>query len=382
MAEYQIKFSEPFLVGEELNYISQCLSSGQISGDGNFTRACEDVLSEISETKETLLTTSCTDALEMALLLCDLDPGDEVLIPSYNFSSAPAVALSLGLVPVFVDIDPVNLNIDPNLIEPAITKKTRGIIPIHYGGVPAEIESINELATENNLIVIEDNAHSLGSSLNGKPLGSFSDISTLSFHSTKNVSCGEGGALQTSNDKFIDRAHILREKGTNRRSFIDGYVDKYTWVDMGGSFLPSEYTAAYLLAQLESYKEIQQKRIQIWNTYREHLDDWAEVNRVRLAPFPPLNVNYSGHIFWLIFDEPQTRDEFIDWMNRNNIQVTTHYRSLNSAPASDKFHLSKSLTPVSDATANQLVRLPLHGNLTSEQVLHVCSIIRKFEKKL
>ncbi|NBO25918.1 MAG: dTDP-4-amino-4,6-dideoxygalactose transaminase [Actinobacteria bacterium] len=382
MAEYQIKFSEPFLVGEELNYISQCLSSGQISGDGNFTRACEDVLSEISETKETLLTTSCTDALEMALLLCDLDPGDEVLIPSYNFSSAPAVALSLGLVPVFVDIDPVNLNLDPNLIEPAITKNTRGIIPIHYGGVPAEIESINELATKNELIVIEDNAHSLGSSINGKPLGSLSDISTLSFHSTKNVSCGEGGALQTSNDEFIDRAHILREKGTNRRSFIDGHVDKYTWVDMGGSFLPCEYTAAYLLAQLESYKEIQQKRIQIWNTYREHLDDWAEVNRVRLAPFPPLNVNYSGHIFWLIFDEPQTRDEFIDWMNRNNIQVTTHYRSLNSAPASDKFQLSKSLTPVSDATANQLVRLPLHGNLTSEQVLHVCSIIREFEKKL
>jgi dTDP-4-amino-4,6-dideoxygalactose transaminase len=381
MTEYQIKFSEPFLVGEELNYISQCLSSGQISGDGRFTRECEDILSTISKTKETLLTTSCTDALEMALLLCDLEPGDEVLIPSFNFSSAPAVALSLGLVPIFVDIDPVNLNIDPNLIEPAITKRTRSIIPIHYGGVPAEIDSINELASRNNLIVIEDNAHSLGSSLNGKPLGSYSDVSTLSFHSTKNISCGEGGALQTSNVEFIDRAHILREKGTNRRSFIDGNVDKYTWVDLGGSFLPSEYTAAYLLAQLENYEEIQQNRIQMWNTYREELDNWAESNRVSLAPIPQPNVNYSGHIFWLLFEDPQTRDEFIDWMYRNSIQVTTHYRSLNSAPASRKFQLGKTFTPVSDATANQLVRLPLHGNMTSEQVLQVCTVIRQFEKK-
>ena len=264
----KISYTKPYLTGQEVKEISNCLTNRKLSGGGEYSKRAESKLSEITKVEGTYLTNSCTEGLEMAYLLCDFKPGDEIIMPSFNFTSAAAVALSLGLVPVFADIDSETLNLDPKSVEKVLTKKTKGIIPIHYAGVPAKIKELKDLAESQNAFLIEDNAHSLGTVIYGTPAGAFSHCSTLSFHATKNIQCGEGGALQSSDSNILERGHVVREKGTNRRKFLDGQIDKYTWVDLGGSFLPNEYTAAFLCAQLDAYSEITEKRKSIWQKYK------------------------------------------------------------------------------------------------------------------
>ncbi|MEK7833899.1 MAG: dTDP-4-amino-4,6-dideoxygalactose transaminase [Acidobacteriota bacterium] len=361
-----IPFNRPSIVGKEMEYVSQAIANGHISGDGEFTKRCHRLLEETLGLKKALLTTSCTHALEMAALLMDIQPGDEVIVPSFTFVSTINAFVLRGARPVLADIRPDTLNIDEDKLEGLITNRTKAIIPVHYAGVGCEMDRILELGNQHELTIIEDNAHGLFGKYKGKPLGTFGRFATQSFHETKNFSCGEGGALLLNNAEDIERAEIIREKGTNRSRFFRGQVDKYSWVDIGSSFLPSDMLAAFLLAQLEERERIQARRKQIWLTYYEQLADWAASHKVGLPTIPD-HCEQSYHMFYLLMPSLAARQELIDHLRRQGILSVFHYLPLHLSPMGRKFGGKEGDCPVTEDISDRLLRLPFYFSLTEKE---------------
>lgn len=362
MAKPTIPFNRPSLVGRELALIEDAIARGQLSGDGYYTKACNGLIRDTTRAKAALLTHSCTAALEMTAILSDLAPGDEVILPSFTFvSTANAVALR-GAVPVFVDIDPDTLNIDPTGVAAAVTPRTKAIMAVHYAGFPADMDALDDIAKTHNLILIEDAAQAYGSTYKGRPAGSLGDMAAFSFHETKNIISGEGGALTLTRPDLVERAEIIREKGTNRARFFRGQVDKYTWVDIGSSFLPGELIAAFLCGQLEQEPEIRKRRLEQYDFYQNAFADLAAAEHVRL-PIAPPETTGNGHMFYMLMDSADTRDAFIAYLKSQGIIAPFHYVPLHSAPAGRKLGLSHSDLPTTDDISARLVRLPMFFSL-------------------
>jgi dTDP-4-amino-4,6-dideoxygalactose transaminase len=372
-----IWFNRPAVTGNELRYIEQAIASGHLSGDGDFSKRCHARLAEISGAQKALLTTSCTHALEMAMLLVDLKPGDEVICPAFTFvSTANAVALR-GARPVFVDVRADTLNLDERLVEAAITPRTRAVIVVHYAGVACEMDEISAVASRHGLRVIEDNAHGLFGKYKGRPLGSLGALSALSFHETKNLTCGEGGALLLNEPGLVDRAEIIREKGTNRSRFFRGEVDRYTWVDIGSSYLPSELLGAYLWAQLESAEAIQRRRHEIWDAYARELEAWACAAGVRL-PIVPAHCAHPAHIFYLLMPTLERRTSLIQHLRHRQILAPFHYLPLHLSDVGRRYGGAEGQCPVTEDVADRLVRLPLFYQLSSAEQARVIEAILEF----
>jgi len=350
-------------VGTEFTFIQQAIDAMQISGDGRFTNLCHDILEKSLGVRKALLTTSCTHALEMAALLLDIQPGDEVIIPSFTFVSTANAFVLRGARPVFADIRRDTLNINETQLAALITRRTRAIVPVHYGGVGCAMEPIEKLAAHHGICVVEDNAHGLYGAYKGKPLGSFGSLATLSFHETKNFSCGEGGALLINDPAYIDRAEVLREKGTNRRSFFRGEVDRYSWVDLGSSYLPSDILAAVLYAQLEARDRIQTERRGVWEFYAEHLRNWAAANGVGMPSIPPDCVS-SYHLFYLLLPRAEVRTRFIAHLKAAGILSVFHYLPLHLSEMGKKFGGEADDCPVTEDVSGRLVRLPFYNSLS------------------
>jgi dTDP-4-amino-4,6-dideoxygalactose transaminase len=349
------------LAGREIEYIREAVSSGQLAGDGSFTERCQDWLAHFIGARAVLLTHSCTAALEMAAILIDTEPGDEVIMPSFTFvSTANAVVLRRG-VPVFVDIRSDTLNLDEELVEAAISPRTKAIFPIHYAGVPAEMDRLNEIAERHDLFVVEDAAQAIGSKYQGRKAGSLGHLAAFSFHETKNIISGEGGALAINDPGLIGRAEIIREKGTNRKTFFRGQTDKYTWVDIGSSYLPGELVAAFLLAQLEQIEAIQHDRTETWNAYHAGLR--AFHNRGLRTPTIPQSCEGNCHLYYLLMPSAPLRDELIARMKEDGIYTPFHYVPLHSAPAGLRFARVSGTLPVTDDLSARLVRLPLYPRM-------------------
>lgn len=374
---YKIPFNKPAFVGTELSYISEAVYSGHAAGDGKFTGLCHKELEQILGVKKVLLTTSCTHALEMAALLLDIRPGDEVIIPSFTFVSTVNAFVLRGAKPVFIDIRPDTLNLDENQLERLISPRTRAIVPVHYAGVGCEMETICEIASQNNIPIVEDNAHGLFGKYCGQYLGTFGSLATQSFHETKNITCGEGGALIINDPALIERAEIIREKGTNRSRFFRGQVDKYTWVDLGSSYLPSDILAAFLYSQLEARNEIQNKRQQIWQYYYEHLAEWAEKNSIRL-PSVPANCEQSYHMFYLLTPSLEYRQALISYLKSKDILSVFHYLPLHISDMGRQFGGKEGDCPVTEEMSDRLLRLPFYNSLTQTEQEYVISAILSF----
>lgn len=372
-----ISFNRPFFSGKEFEYIRQALDNGQISGDGMFTRKCHELLEHALDVRKVLLTTSCTHALEMAAMLVDIQPGDEVIIPSFTFVSVANAFVLRGARPVFVDIRPDTLNLDESRLEGLITPRTKAIVVVHYAGVACEMDAIMEIAARHNLPVIEDNAHGLFGKYKGKWLGTFGCLATLSFHETKNVTCGEGGALLINDPKYIDRAEIIREKGTNRSRFFRGQADKYTWMDIGSSYLPSEVLAAYLFAQLEVRELIQSRRKSIWHYYCENLKDWARDTGVQLPTVPP-DCEQPYHMFYLLVSTLDERQAMISALNERQVNSVFHYLPLHLSPMGRRFGGLNGDCPVTESVSDRLVRLPFFNDLTEADQSRVVEAVRAF----
>jgi dTDP-4-amino-4,6-dideoxygalactose transaminase len=354
----QIPFNKPYLVGKESVYIKEAHNNSILAGDGPFTQNCHKKLVELTGSSKVLLVHSCTAALEMAAILIDIEPGDEVIMPSYTFVSTANAFVLRGGVPVFVDIRSDTLNLDENLIEAAITPKTKAIVPVHYAGVGCEMEKIMTIAKKHDLIVIEDAAQSICSRYKGKSLGSFGDLACISFHETKNIHCGEGGALLINNPKFAERAEIIREKGTNRTQFFRGQVDKYRWVDIGSSFLPGELVASFLFAQLEEAESITSERLRIWNLYHE-LFECLEKNGKARRPIIPVETEHNGHIYYMLIDRSFDRNDVLQQIGRRGINAVFHYQPLHTSPAGMKYGLTPSALPLTEEISESIIRFPL-----------------------
>lgn len=353
-----IPFNRPYMTGHELDYITQAHAAGHLSGDGPFSRRCEAWLERRTGARRALLTHSCTAALEMAAMLLGLEPGDEVIMPSFTFVSTANAFVLRGAVPVFVDIRPDTLNLDESLIEAAITPKTRAICVVHYAGVGCEMDAIAAIADRHGLAVVEDDAQGVMSTYKGRPLGSFGSLAALSFHETKNVISGEGGALLVNDGALVERAEIIREKGTNRSKFFRGQVDKYTWVDVGSSYLPSEILAAFLAAQLEEADRITERRLAIWNTYHAVFAA-AEARHQLRRPIVPAHCTHNAHMYYLLLPDLATRTAFIDHLRHAGVGAVFHYIPLHSSPAGRKFGRTGSAMAVTNDISDRLVRLPL-----------------------
>ena len=372
-----IPFNRPGVTGRELPYLQQALASGHLSGDGAFTARCHAMLEAITGAAKVLLTTSCTHALEMAAILAGLGPGDEVVCPAFTFvSSVNAFALR-GARPTFVDIRPDTLNIDERLVEAAITPRTRALMAVHYAGVGCEMPALMAVAARHGLHVIEDNAHGLFGAYEGRALGSFGATSTLSFHETKNLTCGEGGALVINDPTLVARAEIVREKGTNRSRFYRGQIDKYTWVDVGSSYLPSDLLAAYLCAQLESRDEIQQTRRAIWRRYDTELEAWAAAQGVR-RPYVPAHCTQPGHMYYLLMPSLEVRTRFIAHLRARWILGVFHYQPLHLSDKGREFGGRDGQCPVTEDIADRLVRLPLYLALGVADQARVIDAVTSF----
>jgi dTDP-4-amino-4,6-dideoxygalactose transaminase len=361
-----IPFNKPYMTGKELWYISQAHNKGWLAGDGYFTKLCHAWLEEKTGAKKALLTHSCTAALEMAAILADIKPGDEVIMPSYTFVSTANAFVLRGGVPVFVDIRPDTLNIDESKIESAITEKTRAIVPVHYAGVGCEMDTIMKIAEKYDLLVIEDAAQGLMASYKGKPLGSIGHLGAISFHETKNIISGEGGALLINDERFIERAEIIREKGTNRSKFFRGEVDKYTWVDIGSSYLPSELVAAFLWAQMEEAESITARRLSIWQTYHEAFEK-LEINGCFRRPYIPHYCQHNAHMYYLLMPDVETRSAFISYMKNHGVHCVFHYVPLHTAPAGRRFGRVHGSMENTARAGDCLVRLPLWVGLEEQQ---------------
>ncbi len=378
MAESFIPFNRPAYVPQEPEYIRQALESGHLSGDGAFTKRCSAWFEQGMGVARALLTTSCTHALELSALLLDLQPGDEVIVPSFTFVSTVNAFVLRGARPVFADIRPDTLNLDESRLESLITQRTRAIYVVHYAGVGCEMDPITNIAHRHNIPIIEDNAHGLFGKYKGRGLGTFGVMATQSFHETKNISCGEGGALLINDPAFAERAEIIREKGTNRSRFFRGQVDKYTWVDVGSSYLPSEILAAVLWAQLESAEKIQARRGEIWNRYQRELTGWAEGNAVRL-PFVPNYCEQPYHMFYLLMSGLEVRTRFIAYMKEKGILCVFHYLPLHLSDMGLRFGGKAGDCPVTEDISDRLVRLPLFYNMTDEEQERVVNAIQAFQ---
>jgi dTDP-4-amino-4,6-dideoxygalactose transaminase len=361
----RIPFNRPCREGLELEYAAQAIAAGHISGDGGFTRKCHALLEQALGVRKALLTTSCTHALEMSALLLDLRPGDEVIVPSFTFvSTANAFALH-GARPVFADIRPDTLNLDETRLERLITPRTRAVVAVHYAGVGCEMDAILDIARRRNLAVFEDNAHGLFGAYRERPLGSFGALATLSFHETKNFTCGEGGALLINDERFVERAEILREKGTDRSRFFRGQVDKYTWVDVGSSWLPSDILAAYLFAQLERREAILARRRRVWEAYRELLGDWARARGVAL-PVVPAHCRQPYHMFHLLYPSAERRETALAHLRSLGILAVFHYLPLHLSPMGRRFGGKPGDCPVAESVSGRLLRLPFYNDLSAD----------------
>lgn len=358
----KIPFNKPPFLGNEFDYMRAAITSGHISGDGDFTKRCSAALEQLIGAQKVLLTTSCTHALEMAALLLEIKPGDEVIFPSFTFVSTVNAFVLRGAKPVFADIHPDTLNLDERQLERLLSPRTRAVVPVHYAGVGCEMDTILSFAAQHGLAVVEDNAHGLTGTYKGKALGSFGCMATQSFHETKNFSCGEGGALIINDPSYSERAEIIREKGTNRSHFFRGMVDKYTWVDIGSSYLPSDMLAAYLCAQLEQWQTIQARRKQIWDKYDRALRDWAARNSVR-QPFIPADRGQTYHMYYLLFPGLAQRQAFIAGLKEQEILSVFHYLPLHLSDMGLRFGGQVGDCPVTERVSDELVRLPLFYNL-------------------
>jgi dTDP-4-amino-4,6-dideoxygalactose transaminase len=376
MSQYRIPFNKPTIAGNEIEYILKSVHEGHISGDGPFTKQCHQLLQSTLGVPKALLTTSCTHALEMAALLLNIQPGDEVIVPSFTFVSTINAFVLRGARPVFIDIRPDTLNLNEQLLERLVTKRTRAILPVHYAGVGCEMDMICAIGEKYNIPIVEDNAHGLYGKYRGKWLGTFGVMSTLSFHETKNFYCGEGGALIINNEKYIEQAEILREKGTNRSRFFRGQVDKYTWVSVGSSYLPSDLLAAFLLAQLESRDQIQMKRGEIWEFYRYHLQDWADENKVRL-PIIPSHCEQSYHMFYMIMPSLAARESLIARLKEKGILAVFHYLPLHLSEMGKRYDGQTGDCPVCEDLSDRLVRLPFYNSLTEGEQAEVIDVIKE-----
>lgn len=361
-----IPFNKPYLTGKELHYIAEAHARGQLAGDGFFTRHCSIWLQELTGCHKALLTHSCTAALEMAAILVNIRPGDEVIMPSYTFVSTANAFVLRGGVPVFVDIRADTLNIDETLIEAAITPRTKAIVPVHYAGVACEMDTIMAIARKHNLLVIEDAAQGVMASYKGRQLGSIGDIGCYSFHETKNIISGEGGALLINNPVFSERAEIIREKGTNRSLFFQGQVDKYTWVDIGSSYLPGELIAAFLWAQMQEAEQITAKRLQIWNTYHRSLDTLEQSGQLR-RPIIPGECAHNAHMYYILLDGLEQRTALIETMKSMGVLCVFHYVPLHSAEPRDVRTCNQGELNNTNRIADRLLRLPLWVDLADDQ---------------
>ncbi len=371
----EIHFNRPYTTGKELDLMATAMKSGHISGDGVFTRKVCQKISDLHLGALSLLTTSCTHALEMAAMLLDVGPGDEVIMPSFTFVSSANAFVLRGANPVFVDIRPDTLNIDERLIEASITSRTRAICVVHYAGVACDMDAIVAIANRHSIPIVEDNAHGLGGFYNRQPLGTFGSMATLSFHETKNIQCGEGGALILNDPRMIDRAEILREKGTNRSRFFRGEIDKYTWVDMGSSYLPSDILAAFLCAQFDCYEEIQAARLHIWQAYRSELQTWAAAVGFVL-PTVPENCDQPAHLFWILAPDLKTRTRFIAHLAQQGVRAVFHYVPLHSSEMGSQF--GDCSLPVTDDVSDRIVRLPLFVGLSEAELSKIIDAVRMF----
>lgn len=375
-----ISFNYPCYIGDELGYIKDAIEKGKVSGDGFYTKKCNEwFLNKLD--RKILLTTSCTSALEMMGILLDLNPGDEVIMPSYTFVSTANAFVLRGAVPVFVDIRPDTLNIDENLVEQAITDKTKAIVAVHYAGVACEMDKLKEIAKKHNLYLLEDAAQGFDSEYKGQKLGTIGDLGTYSFHETKNIISGEGGCLIINNDKFCERAEIIREKGTNRSKFFRGQVDKYTWVDVGSSYLPSDMIAAYLYAQLDNCEKIQNKRLYIWDKYNEFFKKYEDLGLIR-RPVVPKECKHNAHIYYVLFNDLETRTKFISYLKENGVQTVFHYIPLHSAPAGQKYCKTSGDMKVTNKVSDCLVRMPMYYDLTDDDLDYIMNITDKFFKEV
>ncbi len=372
-----INFNVPPYVGKEKEYVNQAIDNHKICGDGAFTKQCSDILEQMTGVPKVLLTTSCTHATEMAAILDNIQPGDEVIMPSYTFVSTADAFVMRGATPVFVDIRPDTMNLDECLIEDAVTEKTRAIVPVHYAGVSCEMDRIMEIAGRYHLTVIEDAAQGIRSTYKGKPLGTFGDFGCFSFHETKNLSMGEGGALLIRDEENIERAEIVREKGTDRSKFFRGQVDKYTWVSFGSSYLPSELNAAYLYAQLLCEGQIFDDRMASWEHYHVRLKGLRDEGKIEV-PYIPASCTHNAHMFYIKVKDLEERTALLTFLKEHDILAVFHYIPLHSAPAGRKYGRFHGEDRYTTRESERLVRLPLYYGLKPEEVDYICDRIEEF----
>ena len=377
MTEIRVDFNQPTLMGKELEYIRQAIENRHISGDGSFTRLSQEYLQALLGVPRALLATSCTHALEMAAFLLDIQPGDEVIVPSFTFVSTINAFVIRGAQPIFIDIRPDTLNMDERLLSEKITPHTRAVLPVHYAGVGCEMDEIMTVANQHRLVVIEDNAHGLFGKYKGRSLGTFGALATQSFHETKNITCGEGGALVINDPQYIERAEIIREKGTDRSRFFRGMVDKYTWVDLGSSYVLSDILAAFLYAQLEVSSAIQSARMRIWDAYDQNLRPWAAQQGV-CTPFVPEHCQHPAHMYYLLMPDLATRQRFIAFLRAKGIYTVFHYLPLHLSEMGQKFGGKAGDCPVTESVSDRLVRLPFYNTLTPEDQARVIDAVQEF----
>ena len=373
----RVRFNLSSTVGKELQYIAESLLGGQIAGDQAFTRRCQALLEDVTGARRALLTTSCTHALEMAALLLDIQEGDEVLVPSFTFVSTVNAFVLRQAVPRFVDIRRDTLNLDETLLEAAITERTRAIVPVHYAGVGCALDPILAIAGRHDIPVVEDNAHGLFGKYKGRPLGTWGALATLSFHETKNITCGEGGAILINDERYLERAEILREKGTNRAKYFRGQIDKYTWVDIGSSYIVSDVLAAFLYGQLEQWESIQARRRRIWDYYAAELAEWAHEQGVGL-PVVPAECEQAYHMFYLLLPSLEHRQAMIEHLKDRGISAVFHYVPLHLSPMGRRFGGKPGDCPVTEEVSDRLLRLPFYNDLTLELQRHVVQAVRSY----
>lgn len=377
MDQYRIPFNKVTLLGNELDYMEQAINDGHVSGDGPFSKRCQALLQEELGVNKVLLTTSCTHALEISALLLDFGPDDEIILPSFTFVSTVNAFILRGSRPVFIDIRSDTLNLDESQLEKLITPRTKAIVPVHYAGLGCEMDTIREIADRYHLQIIEDNAHGLYGKYKGEYLGTFGNLATQSFHETKNFTCGEGGAILINDPQFIERAEIIREKGTNRNRFFRGQVDKYTWVDLGSSYIPSDILAGFLFGQLEAKDIIQDKRKYIWEFYNTHLKEWAHKSEVQL-PYVPSYCEQSYHMFYILLPSMEMRQALIAHLKARGILSVFHYQPLHLSDMGRNFGGKPGDCPVTEVVSDRLLRLPFYVDLSENDLEYIVDSISIF----